>query len=76
MTPHRPTVRTWEGDRLVTETVQTVSGQTVTMREDIVLAPDGGELFVERVVEVQHGYAVRGAKNNSTVRDVFVRVMH
>jgi hypothetical protein len=66
----------WEGDRLVTETVHTVSGQTVTMREDIMLAPDGKELFVDRVVEVQHGYAVRGAKNNSTVRDVFLRVMH
>ena len=66
----------WEGERLVTETVQTVSGQTVTMREDITLAPDGRELFVERLVEVEHGYAVRGAKNNSTVRDVFVRVMH
>lgn len=66
----------WEGDRLVTETVQTVNGQTVTMREDSMLAADGKELVVERVVEVEHGYAVRGAKNNSTVRDVFVRVMH
>ena len=60
----------------MTETVRTVSGQTVTMREDIMLAPGGRELFVDRVVEVQHGYAVRGAKNNSTVRDVFLRVMH
>jgi hypothetical protein len=66
----------WQGDRLVTETVHTVSGQTVTMREDITLAADGKELVVERIVEVEHGYAVRGAKNNSTVRDVFVRVMH
>jgi hypothetical protein len=66
----------WEDDRLITETARLVSGQTVTMREDITIAPDGKELYVERIVEVEHGYAVRGAKNNSTVRDVFVRVMH
>ena len=65
----------WEGDRLITETMHALSGQTVTMREALTIAPDGKELVVERVVEVEHGYAMRGAKNNSTVRDVFVRVL-
>ena len=65
----------WEGDRLITETMHALSGQTVTMREALTIAPDGKELFVERVVEVEHGYAMRGAKNNSMVRDVFVRMI-
>lgn len=65
----------WEGDRLITETMHALSGQTVTMREALTIAPDGKELFVERLVEVEHGYAMRGAKNNSMVRDVFVRVI-
>jgi hypothetical protein len=64
----------WDGDRLVTETVETVNGQTVTMREESTLAPNGTDLTVLRVVEVQHGYTLRGTKNNSMVRDVFVRV--
>jgi hypothetical protein len=64
----------WDGERLVTETVKTVNGQTVTMREELMLAADGKDLTVQRVVEVQHGYTLRGTKNNSIVRDVFVRV--
>jgi hypothetical protein len=64
----------WDGERLITETVQSVNGHTVTMREELTLEADGKDLVVQRVVEVEHGYQFRGAKNNSMVRDIFVRV--
>jgi hypothetical protein len=65
----------WDGERLITETVQAINGQTVTMREEMTLEADVNEMVVRRVVEVQHGYEIRGGKNNSMARDVFVRVM-
>jgi hypothetical protein len=63
----------WDGDRLVTETVQNISGQTVTTRETRSLTSDGREMVVERVVEVEHGYTMKDAQNYSVVKDVFVR---
>jgi hypothetical protein len=63
----------WDGDRLVTETIQNISGQTVTMREVRALLEGGREMMVERVVEVEHGYTFKGAQNFSSVKDVFVR---
>jgi hypothetical protein len=63
----------WDGNRLVTETIQNISGQTVTMREVRTLLEGGQEMSVERVVEVEHGYTFKGAQNFSTVKDVFVR---
>jgi hypothetical protein len=63
----------WEGDALVTDTTQTIQGQTVTTREVRTLARDGQEMIVERTVNVHHGYTVRGAQSSSTARDTFVR---
>jgi hypothetical protein len=63
----------WDGDRLVTETIQNISGQTVTMREVRALLDGGREMVVERVVEVEHGYTFKGAQNYSSVKDIFTR---
>ena len=63
----------WDGNRLVTERGGTISGQTVSSRQLLTLSPDRSELIVERLVIVQHGYTLRGAKNYATVKDVFVR---
>ena len=63
----------WDGDKLVTETILTISGQTVTSREVRTLSNDGHEMMVERVVEVEHGYTFKGAQNYSVVKDIFTR---
>ena len=62
----------WDGDRLLLETHQTIQGKTVTAREVLTLTP-AGELVVERVVEVEHGYTMKGAQNFNAVKDVFTR---
>jgi hypothetical protein len=64
---------TWDGSgsRLVIQTLQTIQGKTVTTRETLSLA--GGELTVERVLEVEHGYTMKDAKNFNVVKDVFTR---
>jgi hypothetical protein len=61
----------WDGSRLVIQTLQTIQGKTVTTRETLSLA--GGELTVERVLEVEHGYTMKDAKNFNVVKDVFTR---
>ncbi|MGQ0733115.1 MAG: hypothetical protein ACT4QD_05595 [Acidobacteriota bacterium] len=72
--PGVPSYRShWDGDRLVNETVQNIQGQTVTTRELLKLAGSGGELVVERVVEVEHGYTLRRGQNYSTAIDTFVK---
>jgi len=63
----------WDGDRLVTETIQNIQGQTVTTREVRSLSNDGREMMVERIVEVEHGYTFKGAQNFSSVKDIFIR---
>ena len=63
----------WDGNRLVAERGGTISGQTVSSRQLLTMSPDKSELIVERLVIVQHGYTLRGAKNYATVKDVFVR---
>jgi hypothetical protein len=63
----------WDGNRLITERGGTISGQTVSSRQSLTLSADRSELFVERLVIVQHGYTLRGAKNYASVKDVFVR---
>ena len=63
----------WDGERLVLETHQDVQGKTVTTKEALMLSADGRELIVERVLEVEHGYTLKGAKNFSAVKDIFVR---
>ena len=64
----------WDGTRLVVERGGTISGQTVSSRQALTLNADGSEMTVERLVIVQHGYTLRGAKNYATVKDVFARV--
>ena len=63
----------WEGKRLVIERGGTISGQTVSMKQSLTMDPASGELIVERLVIVQHGYTLKGAQNYSTVKDVFAR---
>lgn len=64
----------WDGARLVVERGGTISGQTVSSRQTLTLNADGSEMTVERLVIVQHGYSLRGAKNYASVKDVFTRV--
>src|SRR5688572_19553674 len=64
----------WDGARLVVERGGTISGQTVSSRQALTLNADGSEMTVERLVIVQHGYTLRGAKNYAAVKDVFARV--
>jgi hypothetical protein len=63
----------WEGDRLITVTQRTVSGQTVTVKEAHRLSPNGADMTVETTVIVQHGYSMPGAKTYGTSEDVFTR---
>ncbi len=63
----------WDGNRLVVERGGTISGQTVSMKQQFTIDPEREELIVERLVIVQHGYTQRGAQNYSTVKDVFAR---
>jgi len=64
----------WDGTRLVVERGGTISGQTVSSRQSLTLSADGSEMTVERLVIVQHGYSLRGARNYASVKDVFARV--
>ena len=63
----------WDGNRLVTETQRTISGQTVTVKEVRSLGPGGADMTVETTVIVQHGYSMSGAKNYSNSKDVFTK---
>ena len=63
----------WDGNRLVLQTLQNIQGKTVTTRETLTLAGDRRELTVERVLEVEHGYTMKDAKNFNVVKDVFTR---
>jgi hypothetical protein len=63
----------WDGRRLIIEQGGTISGQTVSLRQSLTMDPERGELIVERLVIVQHGYTLRGAQNYSSVKDVFAR---
>ena len=71
-----PTSRAfWNQDRLVTELAQSIQGQTVITREEWSLQPGGGELLIERLVRVEHGYTMRGARSYNTAKDVFVKTV-
>jgi hypothetical protein len=63
----------WDGRRLVIERGGSISGQTVSMKQTLTMDPDRGEMIVERLVIVQHGYTLRGAQNYASVKDVFAR---
>jgi hypothetical protein len=64
----------WDGDALVTETVRDIQGASVTTKESRRLNPAGTEMIVDAILEVQHGYSLKGAKNYGTGKDVFTRV--
>src|SRR5262245_15764656 len=53
----------WEGETLVTESAQDIEGQTVETKETRSLASGGREMIVERIVQIEHGYTVRGARS-------------
>ena len=63
----------WEGPRLVAWRAGNVQGQTVSIRDTYELNADKSELVVETMVEIQHGYTMKGAKNYATSRDVFTK---
>jgi hypothetical protein len=64
----------WNGDTLITETAQNIQGQTVTTKESRTLHPDTQQMHVERIVQVEHGYTLKGAQNYNTAKDVFIKV--
>ena len=63
----------WDGPKLVTETHRNVNRATVTIAETLSLDRKAKELTVDRTLTVQHGYTMRGTKNYSSGRDVFVK---
>jgi hypothetical protein len=63
----------WEGATLITETVRDIQGQTVTTKESRRLN-ENGEMLVETVLVVQHGYTLKGTQNYGSGKDVFTRV--
>jgi hypothetical protein len=63
----------WDGPKLVTETNRNVNRATVTISETLSLDRKAKELTVDRTLTVQHGYTMRGTKNYSSGRDVFVK---
>ena len=64
----------WDGPALVVESVLDIQGASVTTRESRRLDAGGNEMTVDTVVEVQHGYTLKGAKNYGTGKDVYTRV--
>jgi hypothetical protein len=63
----------WDGAKLATETHRNINRATVTIREVRMLDTKAKEMTVDRTLMVQHGYTMRGAKNYSSGKDVFVR---
>lgn len=63
----------WDGPKLTTETHRNINRATVTVKEVRTLSPTNKEMTVDRTLMVQHGYTMRGAKNYSSGKDVFVR---
>ena len=63
----------WDGTKLVTETVTEIKGQSVSYRQIRFLNVSGTEMTVETITIVQHGYNIKDGKNYSTAKDVYVR---
>lgn len=63
----------WEGDRLITESTQEIQGQTVMTKSALSLQAGGRELIVDRIVQVEHGYTLRGARSYGSGKDTFVK---
>jgi hypothetical protein len=60
----------WEGQRLVAEATHNVSGQTVRTKEVYSIDPSG-DLSVQRLLVVEHGYTLKGGKNYGSGTDVY-----
>ena len=63
----------WDGTKLVTETVGDIKGQTVSYRQIRFLDASSTEMTVETITIVQHGYSIKDGKNYSTAKDVYIR---
>ena len=63
----------WDGAALTTETQRNIKRTAVTVQETRTLNPQGKEMIVNWTFTVQHGYEMKGAKNYSSGKDVFVR---
>ena len=63
----------WDGTILANEAVGEISGQTVSYRQLRYLNGPSTEMTVESVTVVQHGYSLKGGKNYTTLKDVYVR---
>lgn len=63
----------WQGTKLMTETHRNVNRATVTIKEILSLDEKAKEMTVDRTLTVQHGYSMRGSKNYSSGKDVFVK---
>lgn len=63
----------WEGPKLVTETHRNINGVTVSVKEILSLDSKAKELTVDRTLTVQHGYTLRGTRNYSSGKDIFVK---
>lgn len=64
----------WFGDALFVDAVRDVSGVSVTTKQMRQLTPDGNEMQVDNVVEVQHGYTLARAQTYGAGKDMFIRV--
>jgi hypothetical protein len=64
----------WDGQKLVTETVRNVSDATVRTREVHTLDAAGGEMIVETLLVVEHGYTIKGGQNYANGKDVYKKV--
>jgi hypothetical protein len=69
--PERPRAY-WDGTKLVTENAGNVSGQTVSVKETRSFNA-AGEMVIESLVIVQHGYSITGSKNYGSGTDVYVK---
>jgi hypothetical protein len=64
----------WDGANLVTETVRTVQGASVTVTHVFSLDATRQELTIGKTLTIQHGYQSSRANNRGTGKDVFTRV--
>jgi len=67
----------WNGDVLQTESMRSINGKAVMVRESRHLDRAGREMIVETSVEIEHGYEGAGDKDQAkpyiTFKDVFVK---
>ncbi len=63
----------WEGANLVTSTVRSIQGSTVTTLNIHSIDAQARIMTVHRTLTVQHGYQSEGAQSYGTGTDVFVR---